>query len=197
MNAKKGFTLIEILIALTIFAIIASISATILYNTLNTREKVNRQADALAELQSALALMQRDFAQVIDRPVRDSAMHVFPAFIGLEQSVEFTKDGAVNFNGSSLERVAFLCHDGRLYRRRWAALDAPNHAKQFSDRIILTGLRHCAFSYLDASLHVLPQWQAQKEAPFPHAVKIDCTVEGMGKASLLYPIPEGLYAKIP
>ena len=53
MTRVKGFTLIEILIALTVFAILATITSSTLYYAFNTRTRVNEQSERLSTLQLA------------------------------------------------------------------------------------------------------------------------------------------------
>src|SRR5438105_632303 len=92
----NGFTLIEILIALAVFAILATITTSVLYNAFTTRARVNEQSALLTELQLAISLIQQDTRQTIERPIRSNEMRLFPAFIGQAHYVEFTRDGNVN-----------------------------------------------------------------------------------------------------
>ncbi|NYQ85965.1 GspJ family T2SS minor pseudopilin variant LspJ, partial [Escherichia coli] len=69
MIKNKGFTLIEILIALTVFAILATITSSTLYYAFNTRTRVNAQAERLNALQLAISIIQQDTSQTVERAI--------------------------------------------------------------------------------------------------------------------------------
>lgn len=202
MKLVKGFTLIEVLIALSIFAVLATITASALYNAFNTRAIINKQADQLNQLQLAISLIEKDSKQVIQRPIRSDGPHWYPAFSGNLYYVEFTRDGVSNPLGyekrSSLKRIALVCKNHRLIRRSWAVLDPLKH-DSFEDKLLLDNLQQCQFHYLDRHLQLLSEWRAdnsnqrKSKQPFPTAIQLKITHSQWGRASLLFIIPEGLY----
>lgn len=205
MNCRKGFTLIEILIALTVFAILATITSGILYHSFSTRERVNAQADELNRLELALSLVQKDARHAVPRGVRGDHMMPFAPFIGERRYVELTVDGNINpkalLQRSTLKRVAYLCRKGQLIRRTWTVLDTPNR-KERQDQVLLEHLQECHFSFLSDSLEPLNEWRAQavsqnqKATPLPKAIQLTITLPGWGNASLYFVIPQALhYAK--
>lgn len=201
MNAK-GYTLIEILIALAVFAILASLSTSAMYHAFTTRSRVTMQADKLNALQLVMTIVQRDAEQIIDRAIRVKDMRLAPSFIGKPHYIEFTRDGIVNPHSrekrSTLKRVAYRCINDKLIRRSWEALDTPTPDK-FSDRILLDNLKRCQFAYLARNRQVLASWasnalqQNQKKEPLPTAVQIDLELEAWGNMNLLFIVPEALY----
>ena len=199
---KSGFTLLELLIALAIFVIIATITTSVMYYAVTTRDRINKHADNLSALHVAITLLQHDLAQIVERPVRSTKEQLLPAFIGLANYIEFTHGGMGNpqsiLKRSSLQRIAWSCQNNQLIRRSWPALDTVNH-QHYAEQIFLTDLVACNFAYLDYSLQVLPKWRAnaiqQKPEPFPKAVRL--TISQKLKANmliLLFIIPEALYA---
>ncbi|ASQ45780.1 GspJ family T2SS minor pseudopilin variant LspJ [Legionella clemsonensis] len=203
MNKKAGFTLIEILIALAVFAILATVTSSVMYYAFNTRARVNQQADRLNNIQLALLLIERDTTQAIPRAVFGNEMHLFPAFIGQPQYFELTKLGFENPHSlekrSNLQRIAYICNNNQLLRRIWSTLDSTNRDR-YEDRIVLDNLVTCRFAYLNHNLQVLPEWrenavqQNQKAEPLPKAIQINLTLKDWDKISLLFIIPEALYA---
>jgi general secretion pathway protein J len=203
MNKKMGFTLIEILIALAVFAILATITSSILYYSFNTRSRVNQQADRLNDLQLALLLVQRDTAQAIARPIRGNEMQLFPAFIGEGQYLELTKLGYANPNEdekrSHLQRIAYVCREGTLLRRSWPMLDSANR-NDYHEKILLNNLVDCRFAYLNQTLQVLTQWrenalqQNQQPEPLPKAIQFNFTLKDWGEFNFLAVIPSALYS---
>ncbi len=205
MKQNKGFTLIELLIALTLFAILATITSSSLYYAFNTRTKVNLQADRLSELQLAISMIEQDTAQVVARATRGNEMRLFPTLIGQPHYVEFTRDGLINPNSleqrSTLKRVAYLCEQGAFLRRTWDSLDSINR-NHYSDRVLITHVSSCHFNYLNHNVQVFDQWREQTREQessviqLPTAIQINLTLADWDKLSLLFAIPEALYASV-
>lgn len=203
MSKQHGFTLLEILIALAVFAILATITSSAMYYAFNTRARVNEQADRLNTLQLAVTLIERDVEQIVARAIRGNEMHLFPAFIGQHQYLELTRNGIVNPNSeekrSSLKRIAYVCQNNQLLRRSWESLDTTNR-KLYEDKVLLDNIVNCKFAYLNHSLQVLPEWrenalqQNQQSEPLPKAIQFTLTLKDWDKMSLLFIIPEALYA---
>ncbi|WP_133127305.1 GspJ family T2SS minor pseudopilin variant LspJ [Legionella nagasakiensis] len=198
-----GYTLIEIMVALAVFAILAVLTSVAMYHAFNTRARVSFHADRLNELQLAVIMMTRDAEQAVNRPVREKEMHLIPSFVGQPYYFEFTRAGLVNPNGledrSTLKRIAFICHNQQLIRRSWSTLDEPKR-KQYQDKILLNHLEACSFAYLTHNRQILSEWhehvvmQNQIKDPMPIGIQLTLKLNNWGEMSLLFIIPEGLYA---
>lgn len=203
MNKSSGYTLLEIMIALAVFAILSTITASAMYQAFDTRARVNVQANRLNEVQLALILIARDTEQILERAVRGDEMRMFPPFVGQKNYIEFTRGGLVNPNEmelrSTLQRVAYKCDGDKLVRRSWDALDTTNR-NRYLDKTILEHLDGCKFSYLASNRQILPEWreyavqQNQKKETLPIAIQVTLTIPSMGNTSLLFALPEALYA---
>ena len=68
---QRGFTLIEVLIAMAITAVIALLAYTSLNTVIAGVESVRREADYTYQLNRAFQLLSRDLRQVVERPIRD------------------------------------------------------------------------------------------------------------------------------
>ncbi|MDP3561907.1 MAG: GspJ family T2SS minor pseudopilin variant LspJ [Legionellaceae bacterium] len=201
---NRGFTLIEIVIALVIFATIAVLTSSVLYQSFQTRERMTVQSDRLQQLQLALTLIQRDTVQLVARPVRGNEMHLFPPIIAQPTYVEFTRDGAANPMGiehrSTLKRTAYLCQKGHLIRRVWTHLDTPNR-DDYQDMVMLNDLSQCSFAYMGLHNNVVSIWNQDMpggkkidKLPLPKAIQLKITLKGWGDMTLLFIIPKALYA---
>lgn len=178
----QGFTLLEILIAIAVFAIIASLTSSILSQIVQIKDKSSEQISKINDLQLAIALMSKDIKQTVERPVRGNQMHLFPSFIGEKDYLEFTTAGNVNpgslENRSTMLRVAYLCKNKELIRRTWPVLDSPDR-DDYLDTIILKSLQKCKFSYIGMHQRINPTWyqytlKKDKEnmtTPLPQAVR--------------------------
>ena len=191
---NQGFTLIEIMVALIIFTIIASITAVSMHNILTSRERVNKQIENLTQWQIALAILEQDFKHVINRPVRTNSMQERAALQGTPNSVEFTRDG-VNIvnetNLTTLQRVAWRCNSGNLVRRYWLVLDPPQ-LNQYHEQVFLTKLKTCKFAYLGQANQTLANWntdtnpQGTQTITMPRAIML--TLNQNSNTALLFPI---------
>ena len=203
MNKIKGFTLIEILIALTVFVIIATITSSSLYYAFNNRTRVNAQSDRLNDIQMMYSLIQQDTIQAVERAIRGNEMRLFPIFVGQTHYLELTRDGNINpmslEKRSTMKRIALICEDDKLMHRTWASLD-PADRNIHEDKVLLDHLSDCQFGYLNQNLQILPDWQEhavtqnQHKEPFPKAIQINLTLKDWGEMNLLFIIPGALYA---
>lgn len=207
MIRTKGFTLIEILVALIIFTIIASITSATLYEAFNTRDKVNSMADKLNQLELAMAIVEQDSNQAISRSVRGNDLRYYPAFIGQPNYVEFTRSGLLNpkqkEGRSSIQRIAYRCDGDKLYRKSWDELDTVDRNK-FHEKIILSNLSTCGFEYVNRTLNILNEWRPQssirerllKPELLPKAIRVNLKIKNWGELQPLFIIPEAAYAHL-
>ncbi|HEX8847389.1 MAG TPA: prepilin-type N-terminal cleavage/methylation domain-containing protein [Pyrinomonadaceae bacterium] len=61
-SGAKGFSLIELMVAMTITLVVMGIATTLIARSLKVRARENKQTDALADAQRALNLMTREVA---------------------------------------------------------------------------------------------------------------------------------------
>lgn len=203
MSKVKGFTLIEILIALTVFAILAAITSNILYQSFTTRERINEQSAQLSTLQMSMSFMQQDLGQIIERAIRVDDMRLLPIFSGQRGYLEFTRDGHINPGAleqrSTLIRVAYVCQEGKLLRRTWGTLDTAQR-KKYEDRVLVDSLQDCHFGFLNQTLQLFTEWRAdaadnhQNKEQIPKAVQINLTFATAGTLNFLFPLPEAFNA---
>ena len=89
----RGFTLLELVVAIAIFSIIATSSAYFIRNVLLAQERSNEIAAQLEDLQKVWLLLQLDIEQSVLRSVRDKNGDPQPAFNGDQQQMAFTRIG--------------------------------------------------------------------------------------------------------
>ncbi len=61
-SSASGFSLIELMIAMAVTLVLASLATSLLAGSLNTRARENRKSDALADAQRAMYVMTREIA---------------------------------------------------------------------------------------------------------------------------------------
>lgn len=198
---QKGFTLLEILIALFIFSIVSMVMVNALHTVFNSQSITAKHAAALTKLQIALLLMSRDFEQTVNRPVTNAKEIVEAAFIGTPDTVTFTHAGIANPLGmlqrSTLQRTQYSLNNDHLIRSIWPVLDQT--AKTLpSYRTLLRSITALRFEYLDNQGKFHNNWPPadQKQATFPCAVRMTLTLKKWGPLSQLYFIPAQVPAQL-
>ena len=126
-----GFSLIELLVALAVFAALAAAAYGGLSGIARTRGALVERQDRLAAIVRAVSMFERDLRQAVSRPVRDNARgQQVPALAGAGDRIELTRLGFANPRAeprSNLERVVYVTDARKLMRGRYAVLDrAPN-----------------------------------------------------------------------
>lgn len=204
---SAGFTLIEILTALVILAIIGSITVLGLQTAIRAQDIINQKASRLSVIQSAIIIMERDLEQIINRPVMDGNGSLLPAvmvrYAGGKASLEFTRTGYINpfstYNRTTLQRVTYFWDGKSLLRSTWLVLDrVPGSTIQ--TQILIPHVTSFTILFMDQSRQMrpaeetptLPTDSQQKisppQPPLPMAVEIDLTTEDAGTITRLIPL---------
>ena len=123
---NAGFTLFEIVIAVSIFAVMGVIAFTGLGTMTRDGQAIAEANDRLADLQFAVGYFDRDWLQVAPRPVRNRFGDEESNIVIENDAITFTRSGWSNLLGirrSNLQRVQYLVVDEKLVRRHWLSLD--------------------------------------------------------------------------
>ena len=180
----RGFTLVEMLVALAIFAVLGVISATLMERTIANEEILGVRSERLAEVQRAMRFLKRDLMQITNRPIRDLLGDPLqPVLIGDDGLIEFTRLGwrnPVQARRSELQRVAYRMHEGTLHRAYWNVLDRAQGSEPVVQPL-LAEVQQIEFFALDANGYEHSFWPPQEEAPANPAnqlvailMRIDC-----------------------
>src|SRR5262245_41044247 len=94
MDRRRGFTLLEMLIALAVFAVLGVMSSQMVTRVLDIHKAAIARGERLGEIQRALMLMQRDVLQIAPRSVRDEMGDALPVMrLGADIGIELTHEG--------------------------------------------------------------------------------------------------------
>lgn len=176
----NGFTLVEMLIALSIFALLSVAGVSLLSFSINSRARSAERLDTQASILRTRALLSADLAQATPRPWRDENGLRRPAFAG-NSGPALVRGGWANDGGaprSSLQRVAYRLAGDRLER---VAAPMVDGAAENPPAVLLTGVKSLRWRYhADGEWH--ENWQAQAIDRLPDAVEM--TVETASIAPL-------------
>lgn len=201
MNSKKeqAFTLIEVMVALLIFAILAVIVGAGLRTVINSFQRSQIHLKKWSELEVALTVMKRDVAQAVARPV--PASEDGAALIGSANGFSFTRGAYVNPQSltkrSSLLKVSYQVKHGDLMRMTSPIL-AHNDNQKKGGEILLRHIQQFKFAYVDAHNQGRTFWpllNAESDL-LPRAVQVQITIQGLGSLSRLFLIPGGVHFAI-
>jgi general secretion pathway protein J len=157
LRYASGFTLIEVLVALLILAVMSALG----YNTYRvariSAERAQESMKRTREIEFGLRVLVADFAQAAPRPVRDALGTArLPAMRAGGTGptlVDLTRDGWSNTAGmqrSTLQRVSYQLTGDKLQRSYLTVLDAPSNPTPTVQNL-LTGVTSIKINYLDAN----------------------------------------------
>ena len=201
MNARRlqgrGFTLIEVLVALAIFAILAALAYGALGQTLAGAEILNNRMDRLQALQRTMRVISEDFLQLSPRPVRDELGDTLGASLDTDfQSgfaLELTHGGWNNpvvLPRGTLQRAAYRIEEDELVRYHWRVLDRTFNNEPIGVTL-LDGVESIIFRFLQANGEWTEQWPPQNQAGpqsarlRPRAVEVIVTLTNEGQITRL------------
>jgi general secretion pathway protein J len=169
---QNGFTLLEIMMALFIFAILATLVTGVLRTVIQAHARNDLAAQQLQDLQVALTLLQSDMQQMIDRPVLDRSGNALPSLIANTasnaNSLEFTRSGFVNplatDRRSTLQRVAYHLDGNNLVRETWMVLDRAN-TTQSAKNTLLSGVKSLKFRFMGLQNQFYDYWPTPLPMP--------------------------------
>ena len=195
VNAKRkqrGLTLLEVLVAIAVFAIFSAMAYGGLIRLLDNRARVDAERVYWRNVSLAFLRIERDFSLARNRDIRDNDNSKQPAFKGQptdpralgDSNAEFTRGGILVPNGSTadLQRIGYRYVDGRLMRLTWPVLDRAPLTKPQSTPILNDVEEfEMRFNQKGAWIDRWPPLGTNQFDPLPPAVEITVALKGRGK----------------
>ena len=187
---RNGFTLVEMLVALGIFALLAMAGVGVLRSSVDVQGAVDAQLSAVSGLARLNAVLSSDLGQAVDRASRAPGGER-PAFVGDGSGMQFVAAGRANLDGaprSELQRVEWRTAGGKLQRTAFAAIDGADDGVPSP---MADDVRSVSFRYrmLDGSWN--SSFTSTPPQPLPRAVELTVT-PGTGKPILMvFALPIG------
>ena len=194
MRRQRGFTLVEMLVALVIFALLASAGVALLSSSLTTQRAIAARLDDNAALARTADLLALDFAQALPRVTLSDHGARLPALRGSAGGssgalVTLVRGGA--WRGPQVEasvaQVTLSLRDRSLYRSTRAISHAPSSARESR---LIGGVAAVRLRYRHAGeWRVL--WPDQRSDALPDAIELILMRESAAPLRLVFLVGSG------
>lgn len=182
---ERGFTLVEMLVSLSIFAAIAAMGVGLLRSSVDTQDAVQQRLKGMSGLNRVRAVMANDLAQAVQRPTRGPSGEAVPAFLGSSSGFAFVHAGAPS-DGSArpdIERVGYALVGGEWRRATQPMLDGT--ALSDGDRLV-DAVANVAVRYRDERGDWSESWTSDPGDRLPRAVEVRLTRTGRAPLTMLF-----------
>jgi general secretion pathway protein J len=197
----RGFTLLELLVALSIFSILSVMAYAGLQTVITTKQSVENAADQISELQLAMVRMGNDLRQAAARKVRDEYGDFLPAMQSAQsgnETMAWTRGGYRNparLKRSHVQRVAYTFKQQKLIRLTWPVLDRAQDTEVMETEI-LANIESIEWRFLNNEDEWVSAWPEEGEKadlyPLPKAVEFTLELQEWGKIRRLILLANGL-----
>lgn len=203
---QRGFTLLELIVAIAILAIMAGAAYAGWFNVTRIAQSSERIVERYDSIERTFFWLQEDFEQIVQRDIVDELG-------GKRKSIEVSQAGEfvvqVTRGGwsnpamlqlpprSDLQRVSYILDDeSRLLRRYWYHVDRFD-ANAYRERRLLEDVNSLTFRFLDLRGEWHTAWPPESAAnntdeefnELPTAVEATVEVENVGSVNRLFVLP--------
>jgi general secretion pathway protein J len=186
----KGFTLLELLVALSIFAILAAMAYGGLNTVLNASLQTQQQAARLASLQMTMHILGRDIRQAVAKPIRDEFNQLQPAMLADSEQLSLIHLGWHNPTQqarSELRQVEYFVRDNKLYYRYELNLKPVRRTYQ---TVLLEGVERVQWRFLDKEQQWQTSWQHLTQLPL--AIEMHLHTQVWGEIRRVFSLEQSL-----
>lgn len=197
IHKSFGFTLIEVVVALAVFAIVGITAFSGLNAVLKWQTDLEIRSDQIKSIQLTLKYLERDVNRAIARPIRDQYGDTQPAFSSDGESImSLTYSGWRNPAGllrSNLQRVAYEVSEKQFKRHSWNRLDGAI-SEDAREVVLLEEIKELEIEFLNQNNTWVDRWPPINSSPtsigLPRAVLISFEAAPIGKITRIITVPE-------
>ena len=194
---QQGFTLIEIMVAVAIFAVMSVIAWGALNRSLSDTEMLTNRMDRLQAIQRTVRFLANDLSQAAPRSVRselgDSQRPALMSSISGDFALELTHGGWNNPAGlprGSQQRSAYRLEEDKLVRYHWNVLDRT-YSNEPAVTVLLDNVESLFFVFYDDTGGNSESWPPQSAVGAtstrirPRAVEVVLSLSDVGEITRL------------
>jgi len=162
-HESRGFTLLELLVAVAVFAILSAMAYGGLRNVIDNSRQTEFAMERLQQVQMAMLKISRDFTQLSQRNIRDEYGNTSNYIVtgqGDDVFIEFSRGGRRNpaaLLRSHLQRVAYKLEENRLSRLHWPHLDRTQEMEPY-ESVLLDEVEDAGIRFLDNTNEWHNEW---------------------------------------
>jgi general secretion pathway protein J len=187
----RGFTLVEMMVALLIFGMLAAAGVMVMRSSVDSQMAVRSSVDRIGAFQRLRATLKADLAQAAPRRTRGPDGEPQPPFaggVGGGALLTLVRRGWENPDGrprASLQYVEYRLVEDQLERRVRSGLDGGVLGEP---QVLAEGVEGLQIAFL-ADQEWRPSWG--EAGDLPEAVRLDLTITGLGQTTQLFLTPAG------
>jgi general secretion pathway protein J len=178
---RSGFTLLEILIAIAIVALLALMGYRALSALSESESRLSAEATRWRTLDLFFARLEADLREAVPRPARSGAARE-AAWLA---AVDAAGNGALAFSragpdfaidpGSVGQRLGYRLRNGSIEVLYWPGYDRPRNGEPAA-YALLSGVTQFRLSYLTGTGIWVDSWPIGGEADLPRATRVMVTL---------------------
>ncbi len=176
-DGEAGFTLIEVMVSLLIFGMIALAGIAILSFSIRAQSATGAKLDDIGALDRTMSTLGADLAQAQARPSRDEQGTPRPAFVGEAGStvapmLALVRGGWTNIDAApraAAQKVVWRLDGHVLVRQAYPMLDG---AAPLAAAAMMTGVKSVALRYRSSGVWT-GRWTGASGPPLPQALAMD------------------------
>ena len=194
----NGFTLIEMVIAVAIFAVMMVIAFPGLTHIARVGDQVGKSNRQLSEMQFALTYLNKDWMQVSSRGILNQYGDKEPHIKYEDNEISFTHSGWTSIfqddknRRSELQRVEYLVKDEQLIRQYWSSLDQIPGEEPIST-VLLEDVVLFEVHFITSAEEAIETWPPLAgNTDRPIALRVRLELKGFGQVHRIMEVPEGV-----
>ncbi|MGK0442201.1 MAG: general secretion pathway protein J [Pseudohongiellaceae bacterium] len=199
-HPQAGFTLLEVILAMAITAIIALLGYNALSVAINTAEQHELKAAQLGEVQLALTVLERDCRNAVNRPITDEYGLEQKALLGgelAEYPLQLSRrgwDNPTEIRRGEIQRVRYEVIDNAIWREHWLVLDRQDEESSKQRVKLIDNVDRFELFFLKklgsgGSAGNDAEWKKDWDQPYlPLAIKIEIELTDFGVVRRVFEI---------
>jgi general secretion pathway protein J len=202
VGAASGFTLVELMISMSIFALLSIMAYGGLDSVIQNKQRTEASMLRLSQLQLSMTKLHRDFEQISTRVATDELggkLLNLSAVQGNDLLIQLTRNGWRNpakLNRSHLQRVAYKLEEDQLIRMSWIYVDRAQD-DQLIETVLIDNLQDVQLRFMDARQVWHDSWPpislntTNTTSRLPQGIEIKLQMNDWGDITRVFRVPPG------
>lgn len=198
-NHQKAFTLLEMLISVAVFALMAAMAYGGLNQVIRSSAQIKISNETLSELQFALSSIEKDLLQLSNRKIRDEFGDEQAAIKVAQDRLIFSRLGWANFIGaqrSHIQRVEYVIIENQLIRQYWTSIDQTVEQTPIQS-VLINNIKSMSIKVIDSNQEIQTTWpvsdSGEASSVTAKAIEINLELEQWGEVRKLIELVDAVH----